>query len=424
MILLPRPTDSARLPAKAQYRALGADYWRFFAVAFFFDAGFAVYFFLFNLYLLDAHWNEASIGLVTGAFTLGSLLATLPAGEIASRFGIRTLLLACIVSAPLLGITRALWLGPSAQLLSGFFAGAAMGLWGVGYLAAIARVVPSDRRPAAYSLIFTASVITSAIGAAICGFLPQWIAQRGIWLPALQFKRAALLLSCCIAMIGIVPLLRLRLPAAGTSRTRPSTSIARWRLTPFLRRYLPCMALWAAVIAAFSPFSNIYLVHQRHMPLHTIAVLFSCIQVLQLVLGVGAPHLLRVLGLHRGLLLIQLSAAAMLAMLAIAPTSPLCAAAYIGFSAAQWISMPALYSTLMNETPVTQHENAAALTLFVTALLGTIATPLAGAAFTQLGYTRTLLALSAIALATAMLFYRLGQRPTQPADHAELCPVG
>ena len=43
---------------------LSRGFWIFFTVAFFFDFGFAVYFFLFNLYLLDFHFNERVIGLV------------------------------------------------------------------------------------------------------------------------------------------------------------------------------------------------------------------------------------------------------------------------------------------------------------------------------------------------------------------------
>jgi len=52
---------------------LSRSFWVFFAVAFFFDFGFSVYFFLFNLYLLDLHFNERAIGLVGGALTLGSV---------------------------------------------------------------------------------------------------------------------------------------------------------------------------------------------------------------------------------------------------------------------------------------------------------------------------------------------------------------
>ena len=57
-------------------KQLSRSFWVFFAVAFFFDFGFSVYFFLFNLYLLDFHFNERIIGFVGGALTLGSVVGT------------------------------------------------------------------------------------------------------------------------------------------------------------------------------------------------------------------------------------------------------------------------------------------------------------------------------------------------------------
>ena len=51
-----------------QEKNLGSGYWVFFMAAFFFDAGFAIYAFLFNLYLLDLHFNERAMGLIVRWF--------------------------------------------------------------------------------------------------------------------------------------------------------------------------------------------------------------------------------------------------------------------------------------------------------------------------------------------------------------------
>src|SRR5258708_38097253 len=59
---------------------LGRGYWTFFSAAFFFDTGFSIYFFLFNLYLFDRHWNERDIGWVGRAMTLGSLRGAMQGG--------------------------------------------------------------------------------------------------------------------------------------------------------------------------------------------------------------------------------------------------------------------------------------------------------------------------------------------------------
>ena len=102
---------------------LGPRFWIFFMAAFCFDAGFSVYFFLFNLYLLDFHFNEKAIGLINGALTLGTLVGTLPAGALGRRIGLRPVLLFCFVAAPLAGTARALWMWEPAQIGLAFLAG-------------------------------------------------------------------------------------------------------------------------------------------------------------------------------------------------------------------------------------------------------------------------------------------------------------
>ena len=122
-LLLPSKDPSARAAsfwrnprAWLRKKNLGHEYWVFFSAAFFYDAGFAIYFFLFNLYLLDHRFNERAMGWIGGAMTLGSLVGTLPAGALAQRIGLRPLLIALFVSAPLMNAMRAVWLWEPAQI--------------------------------------------------------------------------------------------------------------------------------------------------------------------------------------------------------------------------------------------------------------------------------------------------------------------
>ena len=391
-----------------QEKNLARNFWVFFTVALFFDAGFSVYFFLFNLYLLDFHFNERAIGLVGGAFTLGSLAGTLPAGGLARKLGLRPLLFLCFTAAPLLGALRTLWMWEPAQIGLAFLAGVAMCIWGVCFLPAVARLTTERNRASAFSLIFSVSIGTAALGGVVCGYLPQWLRMAGIAMQAAETKRLILLASCAIAAVGLVPLRSLVLTSAAPEDAQigmvSGSWLRRWKPDRFLMRFLPLMALWSVVLAAFTPFSNVFLSRQLHIPMSRIGLIFSIAQVTQFCMGLLTPVVIRAFGLMNGLAAMQIAAAVALGCMAGAHDAQLVTVLYLTFFAAQWMSSPGLYNLLMNETPDKDRSTAAAMTLFCNALAGSAATAGAGILFTQFGYPRVLLGIALLALAAAILF--------------------
>jgi MFS family permease len=387
---------------------LGSGFWIFFNAAFFYDTGFAVYWFLFNLYLLDFHFNERAIGLINGALTLGLLVGTLPVGALGRRYGPRPLLLFCFIVAPLFGVARALWMWEPAQIVLAFLAGASMCTWTVTFLPAVSRLTTQANRTAAISLIFSVGVGSSALGGAICGYLPQWLSMAGFaWHPA-AVKRLILVASCVLVSVGVFAVLRLRMPPAAEpapeeTQPAPRAWLRSFRGNAFLWRFLLCMALWSAILAAFTPFANVYLSRDLNIPLARIGVIFSVAQLLQLASGLLVPFVMRACGMLNGIFVTQLAAALTLAAMASARHPGLAIALYLSFSAAQWMSSPGLYSFLMNETPEAERSTAAAMTLFANALVSSAATAGAGILFTQFGYPRVLLAIAASAAAAAIL---------------------
>jgi len=388
---------------------LGRRFWIFFTAAFFFDAGFSVYFFLFNLYLLDFHFNEKAIGLVNGALTLGALVGTLPVGALGRRIGLRPVLLFCFMAAPLVGVTRAFWMWEPAQIGLAFLAGMVMCTWTVSFLPAVASLTTEKNRTSAISLIFSVGVGTSALGGAICGYLPQWLRMAGFSMQLAEVKRLILLASCAMAAAGMLALLRLRLPPRADDGDNPvsARSGAAWlrgfKLNAFLWRFLPCMALWSAVVAAFTPFANVYLSRDLHLPLASIGLIFSLAQVLQVTAGLFLPLVVRAVGLVNGIVATQLATALSLALLAAAHHEGLAIALYLSFSAMQWMSSPGLYNLLMNETPEGERSPASAMTMFSNALVGSVATAGAGILLTRFGYVPVLLGIAGFALAIAVL---------------------
>jgi MFS family permease len=292
-------------------------------------------------------------------------------------------------------------------------------MWGVCFLPAVARLTTETNRTSAFSLIFSASMGTSILGGIVCGYLPQWLRVAGIAMQAAEVKRLILLGACGVALIGLLPVLHLQTlkqspeSAADDIQVTTGIQLRKLLLQPFLLRFLPLMALWSAVLAAFTPFGNIYLSRVLHVPFGQIGLIFSATQVVQFCMGLLAPVIFRVLGLVKGIAATQIVAALALALMAGAAIPKLAMALYLTFSAAQWMCAPGLYNLLMNHTPDSERSPAAAMTLFCNALAGSAATAGAGILFTRFGYPPVLLGIAALALLIALLF-RLFVMPSRP----------
>jgi len=402
-----------------------SEFWVYFSAVFFFDAGFCIFFFLFNLYLLDLHFNEQTMGLIGGATTLGSVLATLPAGVLVKRIGVRPMLVFCYVAAPFLCAVRAIWMWQPAQFGMGFLSGAVLSAGGVCYLTTVARLTDEKNRTAAFSLVLSASLVTSALGGIMCGYLPKWLASAGSSMRPAEIKQLILLFSCGVALLGVFPILRLRIPSVrreeDTEAATGDVRFWRWRPSPFLMRYLPLMSLWSLVLASFTPFANVYLSTRLHIPMVRIGVIFSVAQVVQLCMGLLTPLVYRWLGVVRGIVIIQATTGVVLAALALAHDVRLAVGLYLLFSAVQWMSSPGLYNLLMSRTPDGERGTAAAMTLFCSAVVSSVATAGSGVLLTRIGYPPVLLGIAALAIAVALVM-RFVILP-QPSELATLAPI-
>jgi MFS family permease len=386
---------------------LSRDYWVFFAAAFFFDFGFAVYHFLFNLYLSDYHFNERSIGLITSASTLGSVAGTLPVGVLARKLGIRPLLLVCFVVAPVLGAVRTVLMAQRAQMVLAFLFGLTMCLWGVCFLPAIARVTTDANRQSAFSLIASAAIGTAMLGGIVCGYLPQWLHSSGFAMQPAEMKRLILLASCGIAALGLLPVLRMRRThaheeAGAKNAAQVRTLWQRWKPDPFLLRFIPAMALWTVLVTSFNPFANIYLSKVLHIPFARIGFIFSTAQVVQLITGLLTPLLFRVIGMINGITATQMAAAFSLACLAGTHHPELAVVMYLAFSAMQWMTAPGMYNLLMSRVQDSERATASSIMMFCNALTGAAATAATGILFSRFGYPPILAGIAVAAVVAAM----------------------
>lgn len=400
---------SSRNPGKA--------FWTFYAASFFFDFGMFIFFFLFNLFLLDRGFTEKFLGFITAAMAVGSIAGTIPAGLLAQRLGYRRTMLACFLLSSGVSALRALFTASAAQLFLAFLAGAALSIWAVCISPALAQLTTEENRPFGFSLVFASGIGIGVIGGIAGGTLPLWIARAQPAASPANLKQTALLISCAIAALALWPASRLRFGSVSA----PGTKL--FPRNPFLYRFLPAIAVWSLVTGALNPFFNVYFAHHLRMPVERVGVVFSTSQFCQMFAVLLAPLIFRRFGLVTGIVYTQLGTALALGCLAVLPGVSAAAGMYVGYMALQWMSEPGMYSLLMNQVSPAERTGASTLNFLVISVAQALAAAAAGTSLVTFGYPAVICATAGVAGIAALLFRvllgegaagdPLGKRPLQ-----------
>jgi predicted MFS family arabinose efflux permease len=384
-------------------KAPRGQFWLFYAASLFFSFGFSIFFFLFNLYLLGFNLTERSLGLIGGLMAFGSILGTIPVGISAERFGIGPTLVTGLSCTVLFSLLRVYLVAQPVQFVLAILTGLTLCSWAVCLSPTVASLTTEEQRPFAFSLMFSSGIGIAALGALVAGQLPTWLRHLPHPVAAIQATRWTLECACGAAALAIIPLLRLRLPGAA-----PRVRLPRFS-NPFLRRFLPAIAVWALVTGSFPPFANVYFVHHLGLSLQKVGFVFSLSQLVQFLAVLGAPLLFRRTGLVRGVVLTQIATAAALAFLAFIRGSTAAVWLYAAYMAIQYMNEPGIYSLLMDQIPPGERSNASASTFFVTSACQALASAVMGAAIVRFGYPPVLLGIALLALAATAMFGRLSR---------------
>ena len=259
--------------------------------------------------------------------------------------------------------------------------------------------------------MFSSGIGIAALGALVAGQLPGWLRHLSDSITATQASRWTLEFACGAAALSMVPLLQLRLPAAA-----PRVRLSRLS-NPFLRRFLPAMAVWALVTGSFPPFANVYFVHHLGLSLQKVGFVFSLSQLVQFLAVLCAPLLFRRTGLVRGVVLTQIATAAALASLAFIHGGTLAVWVYPVYMAIQYMNEPGIFSLLMDQIPPGERSNASASTFFVTSACQAIASAIMGVAIVRFGYPAVLLAIAGLAI----IGHDAVWKAVRPPRHCSCC---
>jgi MFS family permease len=392
---------------------LGKQYWVFFAASSFYDIGMFIFFFLYNLFLLDYGYTEKFLGQVMSANALGGIAGAIAGGILAQRFGLRRTMLACLGLLVLFSAALALLVSAIPQLCFAFLASAASTAWAVCSAPAIAQQTTEQNRSLGFSVNASAGIGLGVVASLAGGTLPRWLARVAPTATSGQLKQGALLVACAIVALAFWPTFRLRFTAV------PAVEKKLYPRNPFVFRFLAATAVWTLAAAAFSPFFNAYCAQHLRMPLGQIGVVFGASQLSTMLAILAVPFLFRKVGLVTGIFYTQIAAAVALGYLARTSTITGAATVYVGYSALLWMSEPGMFTLLMNRVDPSERSGASALSLLVMSLSTAIAASLAGTSFAHYGYPAVLGVTAVVTFGAACVFRLLVGRDlltsSQPA---------
>lgn len=396
----------ARLNRWWTERAPQDEFWALALATVLFNFGFSVFFFLYNLFMLDLGYRERSLGVLASALALGSMAGTIPMGMIAGRVGLKKVLIVCLLTMSAAFAARVFVFWYPAQAMFAFFDGVMLCGWVVCLSPAVANAVEERKRPFAFSVLFAIAVATGSLGGFVGGNMPEWCQALwhhfgGITLSVFEAKRITLVAACAGTALAAWPITRL------SSSALPQTSQWIHRPSPFLLRFLLANACWAAAVGAFNPFTNVFFVRYLGVPTAHLGDFFSVTQLLQAGAVLLMPFILRRTGLISGIVAAQLTAAAAVCLLATGRGLLHEEVIYCIFMAAQHMCDPGMQSLLMDGVAASERSGAAAMNFLVISIAQAVAASVAGGSFAKFGYPPTLVGIGIATAAAATAFRAL-----------------
>jgi MFS family permease len=377
---------------------LGPEYWRLLASEAFFDFGMFVFFFLYNLYLLQLGFRENFLGLMSGLMTAGNVAGSVSSVFAIRRFGMRRTLMASFAITSGLCAMRAIITSGPVLLVLATLTGLAMSVWPVALAPAVAAVTTEKSRPRGFSFICSSGISIGIFGSLAAGRLPGWIARSHSAPSSIASYRVALLIGCAIVLLSLWPLARVNI-----SRAVVTGKGKLHRPSPIVLRFLIAMAVWNLATGAFNPFTNVFFA-RMHMPVEHISYVFSSAQLAQVAAILCAPFFFRKFGTARAICGMELATAFGMLALAMAAGPMWGAVAYTGYMTFQYMSEPGMFTFLMDRAAPGERDSASALNFLVMFGGQAIAAAVAGGMLARFGYPPVLGVASAMCVAAALLF--------------------
>ena len=313
-------------------------------------AALGVFRLLFNFYVLSLNYDETLIGNLTTATSLTALIAALPLGYMADIIGRKRSLVAggsAVVVAILVMVAFPLaWVFVAMNVLIGLgqsLSGVTMGPF---------LMENSGSKERVYLFSFSSGLATASafIGNWVGGRMPSWLgAAQHVSATSTSAYGASLLVIALCAALGLIPLLKMRMPQTNARQRSVFAPIAFFRSEPALvgKLILP-MLITSIGAGLIMPFMNVFFRTVHHQTDSAIGAMFA---LGALAMGAGliiAPPLADRVGKIKLVVITQALSIPFLYLLGFSSWFPMAAAAYYVRLALMNMSGP-VYQTFVLE---------------------------------------------------------------------------
>jgi MFS family permease len=401
--------DAARLFSRPARLYLGAEFLMWTAHG--------IFSVLFNLYLVEAGASEAFVGSAISASALGMVVAALPAGTLADRWGRRRTLMLGAVLEGVGHLLRASTTHGPLVLGAGLVAGLGQSLFQIAAAPFLTDHSTPRERTHLFSMFFASALLAGVFGNAVGGALPSLVRAVAPGVSLFAAYRVALFAGALCAASAALPLLALSglvepKPVAGAAPPAPHET----------RRLLP-IAINAALIGSGAglviPFMNLYFKNRFTCSSGQIGTFFSIAQVFTALAALAAPAVARRFGKLRTAVASELLSLPFLVTLGGERHLGVAVGAFWLRATFMQASTPLLQAFVMEVLPHELRARSTSLNNMVWNLGWAVSATLAGVIIEHFGYAVPFYLTATLYLTAALTFYR-AFRGTSETPAAEL----
>jgi MFS family permease len=401
--------DAARLFSRPARLYLGAEFLMWTAHG--------IFSVLFNLYLVEAGASEAFVGSAISASALGMVVAALPAGTLADRWGRRRTLMLGAVLEGVGHLLRASTTHGTLVLGAGLVAGLGQSLFQIAAAPFLTDHSTPRERTHLFSMFFASALLAGVFGNAVGGALPALVRAVVPGVTLFAAYRVALLAGALCAASAALPLLAL------SGLVEPKPVVGAPPPAPHETRRLLPIAVNAALIGSGAglviPFMNLYFKNRFSCSSGQIGTFFSIAQVFTAVAALAAPAVARRFGKLRTAVASELLSLPFLVTLGGERHLGVAVGAFWLRATFMQASTPLLQAFVMEVLPHELRARSTSLNNMVWNLGWAVSATLAGVVIERFGYAVPFYLTATLYLTAALTFYR-AFRGTSETPVAEL----